>query len=85
MFQKKSQIISDYVANLKDLAKTCDVGATKPGKNFFTIDWFVWKSGTGHTMMFVGRDKPGILTFDKALEMALVVESAAIDMAQLHS
>ena len=90
-FRWKGQSINDFVANLKDLARTCDFGATKSGE---TLTQQMVLEDNLRDRFVCGIAEPAIqlrflgetdLTFTRALEIALAMESAAADTAQLHT
>ena len=83
--------INDFVANLKDLARTCDFGATKSGE---TLTQQMVLEDNLRDRFVCGIAEPAIqrrllgetdLTFTRELEIALAMESAAADTAQLHT
>ena len=90
-FRKKGQSINEYVAHLKDLARTCEFGTTPPD---VTLTQQIILEENLRDRLVCGIADTAIqrrllgeteLTFEKALSIALAMESAASNTAQLHT
>ena len=90
-YRKQGQSVKDFVAELKGLARNCDFGKTSTGVNLTEKlileenlrDRLVCgMADTAIQRRLLGESD---LSFDKAFQLALAMESAATNAAQLHT
>ena len=90
-YRKKEQSIGDFVAKLKNLARNCDFGQTKAGAQL-TAQLILEENLRDRLVCGVADSAiqrrllgEADLDFKNALQMALAMESAAVNTAQLNA
>ena len=90
-YRKQGQSVKDFVAELKGLARNCDFGKTSTGVNL-TEKLILEENlrdrlvcGVADTAIQRRLLGESDLSFDKAFQLALAMESAATNAAQLHT
>ena len=90
-YRKKEQSIGDFVTELKNLARNCDFGQTKAGAQL-TAQLILEENLRDRLVCGVADSAiqrrllgEADLDFKKALQMALAMESAAVNTAQLNA
>ena len=90
-YRKQGQSVKDFVGELKGLARNCDFGKTSTGVNL-TEKLILEENlrdrlvcGVADTAIQRRLLGESDLSFDKAFQLALAMESAATNAAQLHT